>query len=120
MTDANCHRTHIVATEKKIAELLLHWGKKAFFLFTWSSFILTAELQKGTKMPKENKPRSGPPIMPNMLSTAYGNDKKSAIRNLKSKVTMFQINFLRTRISHFWSPTEKHGSLVTGKKIARA
>lgn len=43
-------------------------------------------------MPKANKPRSGPPTMPNMLNAAYENDKKSAIRYLKYKVKMFQIN----------------------------
>lgn len=75
--------------------LTVFWKKK---LYNYSFFILTVELAKGTKMPKENKPRSGPPIMPMMLSAAYRNKIKSAIRNFKSRVKMFQINSIGMRI----------------------
>lgn len=59
--------------------------------------ILTIELAKGTKMPKENKPRSGPPTMPNMLSAACKTNTKSTVRNLKPEHKVSS-NFIREGI----------------------
>lgn len=76
-------------------------------------------------MPKENRPRSGPPTMPNMLSAAYKNNTKSTVRNLKPKHNVLR-NFIRVGIEVFsllqekiskcysWQPCHWQRSLITG------
>lgn len=82
--------------------------------------ILTTELAKGTKMPKENKPRSGPPTMPNMLSAAYKHNRKPTVSHLKPKHSVSN-NSSRVGIKVFSLHQKKkksqnciHDSLVIG------
>lgn len=95
VTNDRYHRNYIFQIKKKLESCYYSWASK---LYTYSLFILTIELAKGTKMPKANKPRSGPPTMPNMLSAAYKNNKKSVTSHLKYQVKVFQSNLIRMRI----------------------